>query len=188
MWLKAPGKASKWTVGFCFLIGRLFVMINQSPSFGWLPDGHLVYLRESPASDRCLWFRVISMITNSSPSPSEPALIAKSSILLDVKPWDDETDMSKLEECVRSIQMDGLVWGQCKNTTCSTTYNTVVPDQYWSIINDRIDLCRLDDDLTHHLSAEHEMKLSDLKTAENQPHIYSPDIDYFNIRFSFYTH
>lgn len=47
----------------------------------------------------------------------KPALIAKSSILLDVKPWDDETDMSKLEECVRSIQMDGLVWGQCKKTT-----------------------------------------------------------------------
>ncbi|KAL0190663.1 hypothetical protein M9458_013361, partial [Cirrhinus mrigala] len=43
-----------------------------------------------------------------------PALIAKSSILLDVKPWDDETDMAKLEECVRSIQLDGLVWGQSK--------------------------------------------------------------------------
>ncbi|TDG96009.1 hypothetical protein EPR50_G00235180 [Perca flavescens] len=42
----------------------------------------------------------------------KPALIAKSSILLDVKPWDDETDMAKLEECVRSIQMEGLVWGQ----------------------------------------------------------------------------
>jgi len=44
----------------------------------------------------------------------KPALIAKSSILLDVKPWDDETDMVKLEECVRSIQMDGLLWGQSK--------------------------------------------------------------------------
>ncbi|XP_054654528.1 elongation factor 1-beta [Dunckerocampus dactyliophorus] len=44
----------------------------------------------------------------------KPALIAKSSILLDVKPWDDETDMAKLEECVRSIEMDGLVWGQSK--------------------------------------------------------------------------
>ncbi|XP_077462360.1 elongation factor 1-beta [Stigmatopora argus] len=44
----------------------------------------------------------------------KPVLIAKSSILLDVKPWDDETDMSKLEECVRSVQMDGLVWGQSK--------------------------------------------------------------------------
>lgn len=48
-------------------------------------------------------------------APIEPALIAKSSILLDVKPWDDETDMSKLEECVRSIELDGLVWGQCKS-------------------------------------------------------------------------
>ncbi|XP_016146260.1 elongation factor 1-delta-like isoform X2 [Sinocyclocheilus grahami] len=44
----------------------------------------------------------------------KPALIAKSSILLDVKPWDDETKMSKLEECVRSIQMDGLLWGASK--------------------------------------------------------------------------
>ncbi|TNN51503.1 Elongation factor 1-delta [Liparis tanakae] len=28
--------------------------------------------------------------------------------------WDDETDMAKLEECVRSIQMDGLLWGSGK--------------------------------------------------------------------------
>ncbi|XP_051555237.1 elongation factor 1-delta-like isoform X4 [Myxocyprinus asiaticus] len=44
----------------------------------------------------------------------KPVLIAKSSILLDVKPWDDETDMAKLEECVRSIQLDGLLWGASK--------------------------------------------------------------------------
>ncbi|XP_040213232.1 elongation factor 1-beta [Rana temporaria] len=44
----------------------------------------------------------------------KPALIAKSSLLLDVKPWDDETDMGKLEEYVRSIQMDGLLWGSSK--------------------------------------------------------------------------
>ncbi|XP_072294611.1 elongation factor 1-delta-like isoform X1 [Eucyclogobius newberryi] len=44
----------------------------------------------------------------------KPALIAKSSIMLDVKPWDDETDMTKLEECVRSVQADGLLWGSSK--------------------------------------------------------------------------
>merc|ERR1719187_1508378 len=33
----------------------------------------------------------------------KPVLIAKSSILLDVKPWDDETDMAELEKCVRSV-------------------------------------------------------------------------------------
>ncbi|XP_034737323.1 eukaryotic translation elongation factor 1 delta b (guanine nucleotide exchange protein) isoform X4 [Etheostoma cragini] len=44
----------------------------------------------------------------------KPGIIAKSSILLDVKPWDDETDMVKLEECVRSVQADGLLWGTSK--------------------------------------------------------------------------
>jgi len=42
----------------------------------------------------------------------KPALIAKSSVLLDVKPWDDETDMAELEKNVRTIEMDGLLWGQ----------------------------------------------------------------------------
>lgn len=44
----------------------------------------------------------------------KPALIAKSSVLLDVKPWDDETDMAIMEKHVRSIVMDGLVWGASK--------------------------------------------------------------------------
>jgi len=44
----------------------------------------------------------------------KPALIAKSSIIMDVKPWDDETDMKKLEETVRSIEMEGLLWGASK--------------------------------------------------------------------------
>ncbi|XP_018487497.1 elongation factor 1-delta 1 [Raphanus sativus] len=38
----------------------------------------------------------------------------KSSVLIDIKPWDDETDMKKLEEAVRSIQMEGLFWGASK--------------------------------------------------------------------------
>ncbi|KAB2594683.1 elongation factor 1-delta-like [Pyrus ussuriensis x Pyrus communis] len=38
----------------------------------------------------------------------------KSSVLLDVKPWDDETDMKKLEEAVRSVHMEGLLWGASK--------------------------------------------------------------------------
>jgi elongation factor 1-beta len=36
---------------------------------------------------------------------------AKSIVTLDVKPWDDETDMKALEEGVRAIEQDGLVWG-----------------------------------------------------------------------------
>ncbi|KAI4503505.1 hypothetical protein M0802_001727 [Mischocyttarus mexicanus] len=44
----------------------------------------------------------------------KPAIIAKSSIVLEVKPWGDETDMEKMTEAVRSIKMDGLVWGASK--------------------------------------------------------------------------
>jgi len=36
---------------------------------------------------------------------------AKSVVTLDVKPWDDETDMVALEKAVRSIEMEGLLWG-----------------------------------------------------------------------------
>lgn len=42
------------------------------------------------------------------------AIIAKSNIILDVKPWDDETDMKELEKAVRTVQTDGLVWGASK--------------------------------------------------------------------------
>ncbi|KJY00904.1 elongation factor 1-beta like protein [Zymoseptoria brevis] len=39
---------------------------------------------------------------------------AKSIVTLDVKPWDDETDMKELEAAVRAIEQEGLVWGGSK--------------------------------------------------------------------------
>ncbi|OAA41645.1 elongation factor 1-beta [Metarhizium rileyi] len=45
---------------------------------------------------------------------AKPKTIAKSVVTLDVKPWDDETDMVGLESSVRGIEMDGLVWGASK--------------------------------------------------------------------------
>ncbi|KAK2579652.1 hypothetical protein KPH14_011577 [Odynerus spinipes] len=44
----------------------------------------------------------------------KPTLIAKSNIILDVKPWDDETDMKVMEGKVREIKTDGLLWGAAK--------------------------------------------------------------------------
>jgi len=44
----------------------------------------------------------------------KPGVIAKSNVILDVKPWDDETDMGEMEKKVRSIVMDGLLWGASK--------------------------------------------------------------------------
>lgn len=49
-----------------------------------------------------------------SKAPAKKKESGKSSVLLDVKPWDDETDMKKLEEAVRSVEMPGLLWGASK--------------------------------------------------------------------------
>ena len=115
-------------------------MMNKikSPSFGWARDGFPFFwqsqsllqptsfkLRNNPL---CEIHEIFSFTgkwrsqeaKRRTPCPvwvkesQKPALVSKSSILLDVKPWDDETDMAKLEECVRSIQADGLVWGSSK--------------------------------------------------------------------------
>lgn len=39
---------------------------------------------------------------------------AKSIVTMDVKPWDDETDMNELVTNVKAIEQDGLVWGAHK--------------------------------------------------------------------------
>ncbi|KAL3461780.1 hypothetical protein BJX64DRAFT_260128 [Aspergillus heterothallicus] len=42
---------------------------------------------------------------------AKPKATAKSVVTLEVKGWDDETDMAALEAAVRGIEKDGLVWG-----------------------------------------------------------------------------
>jgi len=44
----------------------------------------------------------------------KPKAAAKSVVTLDVKPWDDKTDMKELEKQVRGVEWDGLVWGLAK--------------------------------------------------------------------------
>uniref|UniRef100_A0A2R9A8C5 Elongation factor 1-delta n=1 Tax=Pan paniscus TaxID=9597 RepID=A0A2R9A8C5_PANPA len=70
-----------------------------------------------------------------------PALVAKSSILLDFKPWDDETGTAHLEACVRFIQLDGLVRGGSK----------LVPVGYgiWKLqISDKVGTDLLEEEIT----------------------------------------
>ncbi|CAK9441196.1 uncharacterized protein LODBEIA_P50650 [Lodderomyces beijingensis] len=40
-----------------------------------------------------------------------PKPAAKSIVTLDVKPWDDETNLDELLENVKNIQIEGLTWG-----------------------------------------------------------------------------
>ncbi|KAJ5799536.1 uncharacterized protein N7518_001604 [Penicillium psychrosexuale] len=39
---------------------------------------------------------------------------AKSIVTMEVKPWDDETNLEEMEANVRAIEQDGLVWGASK--------------------------------------------------------------------------
>jgi elongation factor 1-beta len=45
---------------------------------------------------------------------TKPVTVGKSVVTLDVKPWDDETDMVALEANLRKIEVPGLVWGLSK--------------------------------------------------------------------------
>lgn len=91
----------------------------------------------------------------------KPALIAKSSIILEVKPWDDETNMKELEDKVRTITMDGLVWGAGK----------LVPVGYG--INKLQICCVIEDD---------KVSVDELteKIQEDEDHVQSVDIAAFN--------
>ncbi|XP_026321235.1 elongation factor 1-beta' [Hyposmocoma kahamanoa] len=91
----------------------------------------------------------------------KPALIAKSSIILDVKPWDDETDMKEMEKHVRSIEMDGLLWGASK----------LVPVGYG--INKLQIMCVIEDDKVS-------VDLLTEKIQEFEDFIQSVDIAAFN--------
>ncbi|GJV78212.1 peroxisome biogenesis protein 6 [Tanacetum coccineum] len=65
--------------------------------------------------DKLLYVRVATdpSYRESRTSCIKTLLGGKSSVFMDVKPWDDETDMKKLEEVVRSVELPGLLWGAC---------------------------------------------------------------------------
>ncbi|OAY61264.1 elongation factor 1-beta 1 [Manihot esculenta] len=73
----------------------------------------------------------------------------KSSVLMDVKPWDDETDMKKLEEAVRSVEMPGLLWGASKLVPVG--YGIKKLQIMLTIVDD---LVSVDDLIEEHLTAE----------------------------------
>ncbi|BFZ21395.1 hypothetical protein BsWGS_24435 [Bradybaena similaris] len=92
----------------------------------------------------------------------KPVIIAKSSVILDVKPWDDETDMQEMEKRVRAIVKDGLLWGASK----------LLPVGYG--INKLSIMCVVEDDK---VSIE---DLIERITEENEDLVQSVDVAAFN--------
>ncbi|KAI6183108.1 hypothetical protein M3Y97_00452800 [Aphelenchoides bicaudatus] len=91
----------------------------------------------------------------------KPGPIAKSSVILDVKPWDDETSLDEMEKLVKSIEMDGLLWGATKK----------VPIGYG--ISKLQIVCTVEDE---------KVSIDDLseKITEFEDHVQSVDIVAFN--------
>ncbi|KAI9024127.1 elongation factor 1-beta-like protein [Hyaloraphidium curvatum] len=92
---------------------------------------------------------------------AEPAVTAKSQVILDVKPWDDETNMEELTANVKAIEMDGLLWGAHK----------LVPVGYG--IKKLQITCVVEDE---------KVSIDDLseKIAEDEDHVQSVDVAAFN--------
>ncbi|CAI4054604.1 translation elongation factor 1 subunit beta SKDI_01G0700 [Saccharomyces kudriavzevii IFO 1802] len=53
--------------------------------------------------------RIAAYNAKKAEKPAKPA--AKSIVTLDVKPWDDETDLEEMVANVKAISMEGLTWG-----------------------------------------------------------------------------
>merc|ERR1712179_405947 len=54
------------------------------------------------------WLAVLNIMSK------EPDLVAKTSVLLDIKPRDDETNMTEILKAAKTIKREGLVWGESK--------------------------------------------------------------------------
>jgi elongation factor 1-beta len=89
------------------------------------------------------------------------APVAKSVVTMQVKPWDDETDMEALEAGVRSIEKDGLVWGLSKLVPIGygikmLQINLVIEDEKISL--DELQERELDMDKTHDFEQTADMR------------------------------
>jgi elongation factor 1-beta len=87
-------------------------------------------------------------------------VVAKSAVVLDIKPWDDSIDLKALEEKVRGIEMEGLEWKSSE----------IKPIAFG--INKLTLLCHIVDD---------KVSVDDLqeKIAEFEDEVQSTDIDSF---------
>ncbi|VAI82799.1 hypothetical protein VPH35_127222 [Triticum aestivum] len=68
--------------------------------------------------------------------PAKKKESGKSSVLMDIRPWNDQTDMKKLEEAVCSVQMEGLTWGASKLMPVGYGIKKLQFDKFYTLIID----------------------------------------------------
>lgn len=87
---------------------------------------------------------------------------------MDVKPWDDETDMVALEKSVRSVEKEGLVWGA--SSLVAIGYGIKKLQINLVIEDDKIGL----DDLQEQLTSEFEDYIQSTDIAAMQSKLINP--------------
>ena len=96
---------------FCFRVAFIAHHILNSQIY--------IHLKKNPFSDEeedeeAAKVREERLAAYAAKKSKKPALIAKTSVLLDCKPWDDETNMDDMLKEIKKIEMDGLLWGANK--------------------------------------------------------------------------
>ncbi|KAF2580547.1 hypothetical protein F2Q68_00000679 [Brassica cretica] len=105
---QAEGSIPECLILVQILVSLLFVDYDQAPAADDDDDMDL-FGDETEEEKKAAEEREAAKKDTKKPKES-----GKSSVLMEVKPWDDETDMKKLEAAVRSVEMPGLLWGASK--------------------------------------------------------------------------
>eukprot|EP01116_Phalansterium_solitarium_P011013 TRINITY_DN26626_c0_g1_i1.p1 TRINITY_DN26626_c0_g1~~TRINITY_DN26626_c0_g1_i1.p1 ORF type:complete len:217 (+),score=107.00 TRINITY_DN26626_c0_g1_i1:134-784(+) len=58
--------------------------------------------------------RAQEQLAKSKAKQAEKGIVMKSAVVIDVKPWEDTTDLVELERLIREIEIDGLEWKAAK--------------------------------------------------------------------------
>jgi len=58
--------------------------------------------------------RAQEQLAKTAAKQAEKGIVMKSAVVIDVKPWEDTTDLVELERLIRQIEMDGLEWKAAK--------------------------------------------------------------------------
>ncbi|KAH8594566.1 hypothetical protein B0O99DRAFT_625224 [Bisporella sp. PMI_857] len=105
-----PGDASKAYSDYGPEKGE--VVVNQAKALGGSDDDEIdLFGSDGEEDPEAVHIREERLAAYKERKAAKPKVAAKSVVIMDIKPWDDETDMAGLESSVRAIVKDGLVWG-----------------------------------------------------------------------------
>ncbi|KAL0261177.1 hypothetical protein SLS55_004873 [Diplodia seriata] len=109
-----PGDASKPVTEYGPEANELAINPAQAPAAEEEDDVDLFGSDEEEEDPEAVRIREERLAEYKKKKEGKTKPAAKSMVTMDVKPWDDETDIEQMAANVKAIEMDGLVWGASK--------------------------------------------------------------------------